>query len=338
MQKLKLISNTSNVEAFWADTLIWLRRDFTKVNNVILENLSNSVPLISQLSNYIFSAGGKRIRPLLTLASSKLCGYVGERHINMAAAIEFIHTATLLHDDVIDESKTRRGKKSANTVWGNKSSILVGDFLLSKAFKLMIKDGSHECLEVLSDTSVKISQGEILQLDTEKNLNTTEAIYLDIIESKTGSLFSAACLVSGKISNVAESYENSLRDYGKFLGLAFQIVDDTLDYSSNDRMLGKDVGDDFKESKVSLPIILAYKRSSKVEKKFWEKVIIEGSKDFKDFERAKEILFNYNVIPDCLNKARHFALMAKDSLGVFDNSKEKKRLINLADIVQNRQN
>ena len=169
MQKLKLISNSTNIDDFWSETLVWLRKDFLKVNNVILENLSNSVPLISQLSNYIFSAGGKRIRPLLTLASAKLCGYVGERHINLAAAIEFIHTATLLHDDVIDDSKFRRGRKSANTVWGNKSSILVGDYLLSKAFKLMIKDGSHECLEVLSDSSVKIDQGEILQLETEKN-------------------------------------------------------------------------------------------------------------------------------------------------------------------------
>jgi len=338
MPKFKLITNTLKVEEFWADTLFWLRKDFMKVNNVIIENLSNKVPLISQLANYIFAAGGKRIRPLITLATSKLCGYVGERHINMAAAIEFIHTATLLHDDVVDESRTRRGKKSANIVWGNKSSILVGDFLLSKAFKLMIKDGSHECLEVLSDTSVKIAQGEILQLNTEKNLNTTESVYLDIIEAKTGSLFSAASLVSGKISNVNESLENALRDYGNFLGITFQIIDDVLDYCSEDLKLGKNIGDDFKESKVSLPIILAYQRSNKKEKKFWEKVIIENSQKIEDFIEAKEILRNYNVVSDCYDKAKHFALIAKDSLGVFDDSKEKQRLINLVDIIVNRQN
>tara|TARA_B100000886_G_scaffold336583_1_gene295644 strand:- start:987 stop:2003 length:1017 start_codon:yes stop_codon:yes gene_type:complete len=338
MQKLKLISNSTYIKDFWSETLVWLRKDFLKVNNVILENLSNSVPLISQLSNYIFSAGGKRIRPLLTLASAKLCGYVGERHINLAAAIEFIHTATLLHDDVIDDSKFRRGRKSANTVWGNKSSILVGDYLLSKAFKLMIKDGSHECLEVLSDSSVKIAQGEILQLETEKNLNTTETNYMDVIEAKTGSLFSAASLVGAKISDVNESFENALKDYGKFIGLAFQIIDDTLDYSSKDSQLGKNVGDDFRESKVSLPIILGYKRSNKKEKKFWERVIIEGSKNNADFRMAKEILNNYNVITDCFSKAGNFALMAKDSIGIFDNSKEKQRLVNLADVVAFRKN
>ena len=183
-------------------------------------------PLINQLAGYIISSGGKRIRPLLTLASAKLCNYSGKRHIDLAASIEFIHTATLLHDDVVDESKKRRGQKSANLVWDNKSSILVGDFLLSKAFRLMIQDGSNKCLEILSKASIEISQGEVLQLQTNNNIQTTESQYLQIIGAKTAALFNAACSVSGVISEVSQEKQNALMDYGKFIGLSFQIVDD----------------------------------------------------------------------------------------------------------------
>ncbi len=268
MQKIEIFSSNKNKIDFWDDMLTWLKDDFAKVNNVIMENMNSSVPLISQLAGYIISSGGKRIRPLLTLSTSKLCQYNGLRHVNLAACIEFIHTATLLHDDVVDDSKKRRGKASANYVWNNKSSILVGDFLLSKAFRLMIKDGSDQCLEIISKASVEISQGEVLQLESCNQIDTPESNYLKIIEAKTASLFCAACTVSGIISKIDNPKQQALNDFGKNIGMAFQITDDTLDYCSNDFVLGNNTGDDFRDGKDSLPVILAYKRSNKKEKEF----------------------------------------------------------------------
>ncbi len=333
MQNLKLIKNSkySSTNANFDLIMKWLNQDFEKVNNVILKNMKSKVSLISELSGYIISSGGKRIRPLLTLAASKLCKYEGERHINLAASIEFIHTATLLHDDVVDESMSRRGKISAHNVWNNKSSILVGDFLLSKAFRLMIKDGSDRCLNTLSKASVEISQGEVLQLLTNNNIRTSESQYFDVINAKTAALFSAACVISAIISETNKEKEVALFEYGKYLGTAFQITDDTFDYYSNYRDLGKDVGDDFKEGKVSLPIILAYNRSNEQEKNFWLRVINEKKQKDGDLTTALKILAKYNVIKDCFNKARHFATMAKDCLGPFENSYEKEKLLNLAD-------
>ena len=333
MKKLKLVTNNSPQEEnkSLAQIIKWLNDDILKVNSIILDKMTSKVPLISQLSGYIISSGGKRIRPLLTLATSRLCKYNGERHINLAASIEFIHTATLLHDDVVDESLQRRGKTTANIVWDNKSSILVGDFLLSKAFRLMIKDGSHRCLDILSKASIEISQGEVLQLLTNNNIQTSESQYYDVIMAKTAELFAAACNVSGVIAEVSNEKENALYEYGKYIGMAFQIIDDTLDYCSVNNDFGKNIGDDFKEGKVTIPIILAYTRSTKREKDFWLKVINEKNQSDKDLSEALNIIRKYNAIRDCFEKARHFSLMAKDSLGPFENCFEKQQLINLAD-------
>ena len=337
MQKIEIYSSNKKKLDFWDNMLTWLKKDFAEVNNVIMENMNSSVPLISQLAGYIISSGGKRIRPLLTLSTAKLCQYSGLRHINLAACIEFIHTATLLHDDVVDESKKRRGKASANQVWNNKSSILVGDFLLSKAFRLMIQDGSDQCLEIISKASVEISQGEVLQLESCNQIDTSESNYLKIIEAKTASLFCAACTVSGIISKIENSKQQALSDFGKNLGMAFQITDDTLDYCSNDLVLGKNTGDDFKEGKVSIPIILAYKRSNKKEKEFWTRTINNQNQNSDDFFIAKEILRKYNVIEDCFLKAQHYSLIAKDSLSPFDNNTDKEKLLELCEIIVRRQ-
>ena len=339
MTKLKIISKQESKIKKNQDFnffLKWLNDDIDKVNTLILSNMASKVPLISQLAGYIISSGGKRIRPILTLATSKLCKYSGERHINLAAAIEFIHTATLLHDDVVDESNKRRGQKSANIVWDNKSSILVGDFLLSKAFRLMIKDGSHRCLDTLSKASIEISQGEVLQLLTNNNIQTSETKYLEVINAKTAELFGAACIVSGIISEVGREKEIALYEFGKNLGISFQIIDDTLDYFSNDQSFGKNKGDDFKEGKVSIPIILAYMRSNSDEKKFWTRVINDKNQKKEDLDIALSIIKKYEVLSDCFKKAKHFSLIAKDSLGAFENSIEKEKLINIADFAINR--
>lgn len=339
MKKLKLISqnNLDQKDDSLSNIIKWLNDDISRVNSVILDKMSSKVPLISQLSGYIISSGGKRIRPILTLATSKLCKYSGERHINLAASIEFIHTATLLHDDVVDESIQRRGQKSANLVWDNKSSILVGDFLLSKAFRLMIKDGSHRCLDVMSKASLEISQGEVLQLLTNNNIKTSESQYYNVITAKTAELFAAACTISGIISEVGKDKENSLYEYGKYLGISFQIIDDTLDYCSNNNSFGKNIGDDFKEGKVTLPIILAFTRSTEIEKRFWLRVINEKKQCNDDLMNAIKIINKYNVIKDCFEKAKNFSLMAKDSLGPFESSHEKEKLIELANFSFNRE-
>jgi octaprenyl-diphosphate synthase len=303
-----------------------------------MDNLVGSTSLVSDLSNYIINSGGKRIRPLLTVACSRLCKYSGSRHIKLASVVEFIHTATLLHDDVVDNSKKRRGKMTANFVWDNKSSILVGDYLLSKAFRMLINDGSIKCLDIISKTSVKISHGEVKQLISINNLLISEPDYLDIITCKTAELFSAACQISGEISEMNSDKKSGLAEFGKFLGIAYQIVDDTLDYFSDHKISGKETGNDLKEGKMSLPLILCYKRSNKVEKKYIEHIIWNDSRNYNDFLKILGFMKKYNVNNDCINKAKHFSIMAKDSLGVFSDSFEKKKLIDLVDYLIQRTN
>ena len=311
--------------------LNWLQNDLNSVNKLILENLTNSSSLISDLSNHIINSGGKRIRPLLTLAVAKLCGYSGSRHIILASVIEYIHTATLLHDDVVDNSRKRRGKKTANFVWGNKSSILVGDFLLSKAFRILISDGSIKCIDIISKASEKISLGEVKQLMSIKKLEISESEYLEIIGSKTAELFSAACQISAEISEISIEMKNSLKDFGKFLGISFQIIDDTLDYFSENNLFGKEVGNDLFEGKMTLPLILLYKRSNNKEKKLLKHIITKEKLSKNDFKNIIFSMNKYGIKNDCLNKARHFSLMAKDSLGLFPDSSEKQKIVNLTE-------
>ena len=309
----------------------WLEPDIVKMNQSILKNLLGSEPLITDLSNHIIGSGGKRIRPLLTIACSKLCNYIGNRHIELASVIEFIHTATLLHDDVVDNSKKRRGKSSANFIWDNKSSILVGDYLLSKAFRILINEGSISCLDIISKASVKISNGEVKQLVSIKNLHTNESEYLDIIKHKTAELFSAACQIGGEVSEVGSEKKKCLAEFGTFLGMAYQIIDDSLDYFSDFKTSGKSSGNDLKEGKMSLPLILCFKRCDKVEKKIIEFIIAKEKIKNSDFVKVIDLMTKYNVKQDCEKKAKHFSTMAKDSLGIFSDSDEKDKLINLVD-------
>ena len=309
----------------------WLEPDIIKINQSILKNLLGSEPLISDLSNHIIGSGGKRIRPLLTIACSKLCNYIGTRHIELASVIEFIHTATLLHDDVVDNSKKRRGKSSANFIWDNKSSILVGDYLLSKAFRILINEGSIACLDIISKASVKISNGEVKQLVSIKNLHTNESEYLDIINHKTAELFSAACQIGGELSEISSEKKKCLAEFGTFLGMAYQIIDDSLDYFSDFKTSGKSSGNDLKEGKMSLPLILCYKRCDKSEKKIIEFIISKNKTNNSDFGRIIDLMTKYEVKPDCVKKAKHFSTMAVDSLGIFPDSTEKEKLVNLAD-------
>lgn len=314
----------------------WLEKDIVKINSVISENLVSSATLISDLSNHIINSGGKRIRPLLTVACSKLCNYTGSRHIELASVIEFIHTATLLHDDVVDNSKKRRGKSSANFVWDNKSSILVGDYLLSKAFRMLINDGSMKCLEIISKASLKISHGEVKQLVSIKNLHTSETEYLDIITHKTAILFSAACQIGGEVSEVNSDKKKCLAEFGKYLGIAYQIIDDTLDYFSEFKLSGKQPGNDLKEGKMSLPLILCYKRCDRREKRIVEFIISKDLNTRNDFKKVVELMNKYNVKEDCITKAKHFSTMAKDSLGIFSESQEKEKLLDLTDFLTER--
>ncbi len=329
---LKQKSNKTPLDDF----LCWLEPDVLKINETIMTNLVGSASLISDLSNHIINSGGKRIRPLLTVSCAKLCKYSGSRHINLASVIEFIHTATLLHDDVVDNSKKRRGKSSANFLWDNKSSILVGDYLLSKAFRMLIDDGSIRCLDIISKASVKISHGEVKQLVSIKNLYTSESQYLDIVNHKTAELFSAACQIGGEISEISQDKKNSLAEFGSFLGIAFQIVDDTIDYFSSSKESGKSPGNDLKEGKMSLPLILCYKRCNKNEKRKIEYIISKTKSSYSDFIQVIKLMEKYEVKSDCIKKAMHFSVMAKDSLGSFSDSYEKDRLINLVDYLVKR--
>ncbi len=305
--------------------------DMNKVNATILEMMQSPVALIPQLAGHLIASGGKRLRPLLTLASAKMVGYEGKRHYKLAACVEFIHTATLLHDDVVDESELRRGKESANTIWGNKPSVLVGDFLFSRAFELMVDDGSLKTLKILSHASSVIAQGEVMQLVTSNDTETTEEAYLEVIEGKTAALFAAACEVGAVVAERPAREENALRSYGRNLGLAFQLVDDALDYSAKQAVLGKSVGDDFREGKITLPIILAFARGSDIERKFWKKVLEENIQTDKDLAQAMAYLTKHNAIDDTIKRARHYGDIAKDALRIFPDSEAREALMDIVD-------
>ena len=308
------------------------KEDLHSINTLILAKLESSVPLIQEIGKYLILSGGKRLRPLLTTSCFHLLNNKSENsinHIGLAAAVEFIHAATLLHDDVVDLSQDRRGKLTANEVWGNKTSVLVGDFLFSRSFQLMTKYGTMETLKILSDTSVIISEGEVLEISNDKNLEMNEDTYFQVINGKTASLFSAACQVGGISGGAKNNEHQALRSFGTNFGMAFQLIDDAIDYSSSSKTMGKNIGDDFKEGKITLPIILAYGRSNKKEKQFLQNVISEPSKDEKNFNLIKELLIKYKCIEDTLIRAKHFADVAVDSLSIFSDNDYKSALINL---------
>ncbi len=305
--------------------------DLSKVNRTILDRMDSRAPLIPQLAGHIIASGGKRLRPMLTLASALLCGYVGERQIGLAAAVEFIHTASLLHDDVVDESNLRRGDTTANVLWGNQPSVLVGDFLFSRAFQIMVADGSLEVLRVLADASAIISEGEVMQLETLNNVDIPEEKYLDVVAAKTAALFSAASRIGALIAGKGRVEEDALESYGRNLGIAFQLVDDGLDYSAQQATLGKTVGDDFRECKVTLPVLLAYRRGDDADRAFWKRTISDGEQKNGDLSHAMDLLQGSGALADSIVRARHYGAMARDALGIFPDGEAKGVLTDVID-------
>ena len=305
--------------------------DIKAVNALIVQHMDSPVDMIPQLAGHIIAAGGKRLRPMLTLGSARMCGYQGTRHFGLAASVEFIHTATLLHDDVVDESDLRRGSASANAVWGNKASVLVGDFLFSRAFQLMVADGSLEVLDILSNTSAVIAEGEVMQLITTNDTETGEPAYLDVIRAKTAQLFAAACKLGAVVAERPKVEEEALDTFGMNLGIAFQVIDDVLDYSAKQATLGKTVGDDFREGKISLPVILAFHRGNDDDRKFWRRTLEDQEQTEGDLEHAIHLMEKHVALEDSVKRARHYGAMARDALGIFPDSPHKKAFIELID-------
>lgn len=310
--------------------------ELTRVNDVIIDRMESPVEMIPNLAGHLINSGGKRIRPMLTLAAAKMCGYKGEAQLKLAAAVEFIHTATLLHDDVIDESDLRRGSPTANTIWGNQASVLVGDFLFSRSFKLMIEADNVRVLDILSNASAIIAEGEVMQLVTANDTSTTEDNYLKVISAKTAALFEAAAQVGAVIAGAPSGEENALHSYGRNLGIAFQIVDDALDYSGAQAKLGKTIGDDFREGKVTLPILLAFRRGNDDERAFWNRTIVDGEQDEGDLQRAISLLEKHDALKDTIERARHYGSIAKDALAIFPQSEYTDALNGIVDFCINR--
>ncbi len=305
--------------------------DIGRVNRLIVEKMESRAPLIPQLAGHIVAAGGKRLRPMLTLASAKLFNYGGDRHIALATCVEFIHTATLLHDDVVDESMLRRGQESANALWGNEASVLVGDFLFSRAFQLMIADGSLKVLKILSDASAIIAEGEVLQLLTTNDTETSEEAYLEVIRSKTATLFAAAARIGAVVAERPKAEEAALESYGMNLGIAFQLVDDALDYSADQAALGKTVGDDFREGKISLPVVLAWRRGNDEERAFWRRTLEKLDQNDGDLAHAITLMERHKALHDTIERARHYGAIARDALGIFPDGEVKSAMIEAID-------
>ncbi len=310
--------------------------DMEGINRIILDKAVSEVELIPQLAHHLIDSGGKRLRPMLTLAASKLCDYPGKGHIRVAAAVEFMHTATLLHDDVVDESSLRRGKKTARIIWGNQASVLVGDFLLGQAFRMLVGVGSLPVLKILSNAAAIIAEGEVMQLAAAKNTATTEDEYLAIINAKTAALFSAAAEVGAAIVNRPAPEQAALKSYGRNLGLAFQLVDDALDYSGDSTHLGKTVGDDFREGKITLPVILSFRRGSDRERDFWKKTIVESNIEPGDLEHALGLMKRHKAIEATFERARSFGAVARDALAIFPDRGEKAAMEQVIDFCVHR--
>ena len=300
--------------------------DMKAVNALISERVGSDVTMIPELATHLISSGGKRLRPNLTVASAQMCGYEGSDHVKLAASVEFMHTATLLHDDVVDESDLRRGKKTARLLWGNQASVLVGDFLLGQAFRMMVETGSLDCLGILSHASTVISEGEVMQLNVAKKMSTSEDMYLNVIRAKTAALFAAATEVGPALSKRPAAEREALRSYGMNLGIAFQLIDDVLDYSGDVSKLGKSIGDDFREGKITLPVVLSYHRGSENERGFWRRVMEDGAIEEGDLEKAVALLENHGALSDTIGRAQHYGAMAKDALAIFPDGVHRRAL------------
>jgi octaprenyl-diphosphate synthase len=305
--------------------------DMNGVNAVILERMQSKVALIPELAGHLIAGGGKRMRPMLTLACANLLGYPGTRHHKLAAAVEFIHTATLLHDDVVDGSGMRRGKRTANLIWGNPASVLVGDFLFSRAFELMVEDGSLKVLRILSSASAVIAEGEVEQLTAQRQIETDEDHYLEIVSAKTAALFAAACRVAPVVAEADEDAELALECYGRNLGIAFQLTDDVIDYASDLATMGKGVGDDFRDGKMTLPVILAYARGAGRDRDFWRAAIGGERVSDEDLAQAIALLRSTGALADTIERARQYGRRAIDALGKFPASKAKAALVEAAE-------
>ena len=300
--------------------------DMLRVNTEILARTGSAVTMIPEVANHLISSGGKRLRPMLTLAMAKLTGYAGDGHIKLAAAVEFMHTATLLHDDVVDESEMRRGKLAARMLWGNEASVLVGDFLLGQAFKMMVEVGSIRALEILSTAAAVIAEGEVMQLGVAKNTATTEDEYLAVIRAKTAELFAAACEVGPVLTNRPKAEAAACRSFGMNLGIAFQLVDDALDYGGKSAKLGKNVGDDFREGKITLPVVLSFRRGSETERDFWIRTLEHGNIADNDIETAVGLMTKHRALEDTIKRAQHYGAIARDALALFPASEMKQAL------------
>ena len=297
--------------------------DMEEINRIILDKAVSDVEMIPQLAHHLIDSGGKRLRPMLALASARLCNYRGNGNIRTASAVEFMHTATLLHDDVVDESGQRRGRKTARMIWGNQASVLVGDFLLGQAFKMFVDVGSLTVLRIMSGAAATIAEGEVMQLAAAKNTSTTEDDYLTIINAKTAALFSAASESGAALANRPAEEQSALRSYGKNLGIAFQLVDDALDYTGDPNRLGKSVGDDFREGKITLPVILSFRRGSMEERQFWNRTIADGDIQDGDLEHAVSLMRRHKAIEATFERAHSYGSIARDALAIFPDSKEK---------------
>ena len=306
------------------------------VNATILDRMQSEIPLIPALAGHLIAGGGKRMRPMLTLAGAELVGYNGTRHHKLAAAVEFIHTATLLHDDVVDGSETRRGKEAANLVFGNPATVLVGDFLFARAFELMVEDGSLKVLKILSSASAIIAQGEVDQLTAQRKVETSEERYLHIIGAKTAALFAAASRISAVVAERPDAEERALDDYGRNLGIAFQLVDDAIDYDGSAEEMGKDRGDDFREGKMTLPVILAYARGDADERRFWEHAIAGFRIEDEDLAHAVELIRRHGAVEATRERARHFAQRACDALSIFPDSRARQAMVEAAQFAVSR--
>jgi octaprenyl-diphosphate synthase len=300
--------------------------DMQRVNTTILSRTGSQVTLIPEVANHLIASGGKRLRPILTLAMAQLAGYAGDGHVKLAAAVEFMHTATLLHDDVVDESQMRRGKLAARMLWGNEASVLVGDFLLGQAFKMMVEVSSLKALGILSSAAAVIAEGEVMQLGAAKNTATTEDDYLAVIRAKTAELFAAACEVGPVLASLPRDEQAACRSFGMNLGVAFQLVDDALDYGGKAAKLGKNIGDDFREGKITLPVVLSFRRGSDHERAFWRRTLEQSDATDADLDYAVSLMTKHRALEDTIQRARHYGAIATYALALFPASAMKTAL------------